>query len=260
MNWPSRRARWTAPLLVLPAAAVLWGPAAIAAGGQNGQNGQNSQAGSQAGIAVTGACSATAASFDATGKPLSQLSTNSGVAASSSAPLVVAYDGVVKYAARTPAIPSNTLTVSVAGVRVRSGRSGHVTAGKPAVGTVTVADHLPGSVTGLMKVDVTVAGAQGTVCTASTWVKLAGNGWTSVNGLLGVGLLVLALVGLVFSRGHRVRGALAGALAGLGVGMLLVSLSVIPLGTMWLPLVIVVAGAGVGLLFGKVTHVRGAAA
>jgi hypothetical protein len=55
-----------------------------------------------------------------------------------------------------------------------------------------------------------------------------------------------------------VRGALAGLLLGLGVALVLVSFSVIALGTL-APLVVIVVGLVVGLLLATVVPARGAA-
>lgn len=257
-----RRARWAAALLAV-AAALLPGPTASAAVAADT---------GPAGIDVAGnaGCSGTAVSFDADGDQLGFVSTGSGVGASQDAPLAVSSDGTVTFAARSgSAITDSSWTLRVGGVPVKSGASSNAEAKKVVLGSAELADYLPVPVTGLMLVDVEITGDRSLGCTASAWVTLDGNGWTSGNGLLGIGLLVLGLIGLGFSRpvpahgspggvrSHGAKGAVFGALTGLGLTVLLVSLSVIPFGSVWLPLAVVGAGFVVGLLFGKVMPARG---
>lgn len=258
----SRRASWAAVLLALPAVLL---PASTAAAEES----------DAAGVDVTGnaGCVGAATSLDADGGHLGFLSTKTGTPASQDAPLGVAQDGAVEYAwsSQRP-IVDNTWTVSLGGIQISSGRAGNAEGGKPVQGVVQVSDHLQVPVTGLMKAEVEITGNGSVGCTATAWIELEGNGWTSGDGLLGMAFIVLGLIGLGFSRpvpahgspggvrSHGAKGAVFGALAGLGLGVLLISLAVIPFGSIWTLLAVAGGGLVVGLLFGKYMPARGGAA
>jgi hypothetical protein len=213
----------------------------------------------------TGGCSVTAVSKDADDTEIGRLS--QGTSASSDAPLLVAKDGTVGYDARSEELlTDNEWTVTVAGIPVKSGTWPNDRDKQLRVGTVQIDDYLPVAVTGTMKVEADVVAADGTDCALVTWVRLDGNGLLSANGLLGIGLLAIGLIGGSLSlpivgdsgalRTHGVRGTIFGLVAGFGLATLLVSTSVIVVGSPWLVLAITLVLGVVGGLVGKFVPAR----
>jgi len=221
----------------------------------------------------TGACSVTATSLNSAGATIGFLNSDDGIPAASDAALLVASDGTIAYTGTSEtAITANTWTVTVGGIPVKSGASENADENRTTEGVADVTDYLPVTVTGTMLVEVDVSGAGGARCTASAWVELDGNDYTSVNGLAGIGLLIVGLIGMFFARpvvdmaapgavrGHGIRGAFFGAMAGLGLALLLVATSVLPFGTYWIPLAIVGGGLLLGIVAGKAFPAKAASA
>ncbi|NLT53515.1 MAG: hypothetical protein GXX79_02875 [Actinomycetales bacterium] len=227
------------------------------------------------GVTVTGGCTGTATSTDRDAKPLGSLDTAAGVGASRSAPFLVDRSGTVNYRAGSPsAITDNTWSVKIAGITVDSGAAANATRRTSKEETVDLADYLPVSLTGTVLVEASVTG-QGGSCTGETWIKLTGNPFTSANGLGGTLLLVAGLAGAVPARPRLVPapagsagvprrrrrpflGLVAGLLVGLGASLLLTSASIVPLGVLWVALVVVI-GLLLGVTFGVLGPVKGVA-
>ncbi len=259
MRTNRHRARWGVAFLAAPAALVFAAlPATLASAADPVDAGVD--------IAGTGGCTGAAVSKDADGETLGTL--NLDVAASPDAALPVARGGTVGYVGRSQKVMTdNEWSVTVGGVPVKSDTGKNADEKRQTSGTAEVDDYLPVNLTGTLKVDVVVTAGDGTDCTVVTWVKVDGNGFTSLNGLVGMGLLALGLIGLALSlpatqavggvKTHGLRGSIFGLLAGLGVAMLLVSTSVLAVGTPWVVLGITVAGAVLGGLAGKFIPAHG---
>jgi hypothetical protein len=262
MRTNRHRARWGVALLAAPAALVFAAlPATFASAADPADAGVD--------LAGSGGCIGAAVSKDADGEILGVLDRE--VAASPDAALPVARGGTVEYVGRSQELMTdNEWSVAVGGVPVKSDTGENADEKRQTSGTAEVDDYLPVDLTGTLKVEVVVDAADGTDCTVVTWVTVDGNGFTSVNGLVGIGLLALGLIGLALSlpalgadglpKTHGLRGTVFGLLAGLGLAMLLVSTSVIAVGSPWLVLGITGAGAVLGGLLGKLMPVRGATA
>jgi hypothetical protein len=214
----------------------------------------------------TGGCSGAAVSKDAAGEILGVL--KGDLAASPDDALPVVRGGTVEYQGRSQQLMTdNEWSVAIGGVPVKSDTGANAGEKRQTSGTAQVDDYLPVDLTGTMKVNVAIDAGDGTDCTVVSWISVDGNGLTSLNGLVGLGLLALGLIGLALSlpamsadglpKTHGIRGTVFGLLAGFGVAMLLVSTSVIVVGSPWLVLGVTAAGAVLGGLLVKILPTRG---
>lgn len=211
-------------------------------------------------LSGSGGCSAAVVSADSANTPIGV--TDTDVAASPDAALPVRRGGMIAYEVHTTELMrDNVWTLHVAGTQVDSGTRANHNNVQQVSGTVSVDSYLPANVTGTMKVEVDLTAGDGTSCTAVTWVTTGDNGLTSLNGLFGLALAAAGIAGLALSlptvrggqpRTHGVRGALAGALLGFGAATVLVSTSVVALGSPWTALGVHAAGVALGALLGGV--------
>ena len=256
------RARWGAALAAASAVLVFAAlPTTFAAAADPVDAGVD--------FAGTGGCTGAAVSRNADGEILGVL--RGDLTASPDDALPVARGGTVEYQGRSKQLMTdNEWSVAIGGVPVKNDTGANADEKRQTAGTAQVDDYLPVDLTGTMKVNVAIDAGDGSDCTVVTWITVDGNGFTSLNGLVGLGLLALGLVGLALSlpalgadglpKTHGIRGTVFGLLTGFGVSMLLVSTSVIAVGSPWLVLGITAAGAVLGGLLVKILPKRGNAA
>jgi hypothetical protein len=175
-------------------------------------------------------CTLSLTSTDATGAPLD--AAESGAADSTvSAPFKVDWDGKVAYKGSTTNVIQNyTYQVSVFGVPTPlRGSDANTDKNKDGDGSASVSANSPFRVAGLYHVTGTYKG-EGGDCAGSGWFQLLGSPIGTVPWIAGVALTVLGALGLVAgARGHTITSIVAGLALGLGLAVLLISHSVMPL-------------------------------
>lgn len=165
-------------------------------------------------------------------------------------PFKVAWDGTVSYDGTTSVVIKNyTYGIAVFGVPTPlQGSDPNDDEDTEGDGTVGVAENstMPFKVTGLYFVSGNYSGEGGS-CTGSGWFQLVGDPIGTIPWLLGVVLIVLGGLGLAAGvRGHPVIGVVGGLLLGLGVAVVLITHSALPLAENT-PLAAVIGGAVLGV-------------
>lgn len=166
-------------------------------------------------------------------------------------PFKVEWDGQVSYVGSTNVVIKNySYHVEVFGIPtpIRGGDSNddEDTDGDDAV---TVGENAPFRVAGLYYVSGGYAG-EGGQCAGSGWFQLLGSPVGTVPWILGIVLTVLGALGLVAgARGHLITSIAGGVLLGLGLDLLLISHSFMPLAENT-PLAVFAIAAIVGILIG----------
>jgi hypothetical protein len=173
-----------------------------------------------------------------------------GADATQDDPLIIDWDGDVLWSGTTggQVIKNNSWHVDVFGfpTPLRGGdpNDAGTTDG---VDRYDVSASAPFRLTGLFFVSGEFTGEGGS-CTGSGWFKIAGEPVGSVPFWLAIVLIVLgAILIAVAARGGWVPGLLGGLLFGVGVAGLLVGLSTLPLGSLTVPVTIVL-GVLIGAL------------
>jgi hypothetical protein len=213
-----------------------------------------------AGANITGPCTVTAASSDASG---SQLDTLTGPATSDpNNPFDVDPAGTVTWSGTGPAITTGTYQLTIYGLPVWSGDIDNAEGKTSADGVLDLAEILsvvPVDLVGVVEVSGSVSGTGGS-CSGSAWIKLGGDPVTSVPGLVGLGAGIIGLLGVLsaFPGRHPGRGLLFGLVLGLGAGVLAVVFGVLPLGSLS-PVVALAGGGLIGLVAGWLPFGGGAA-
>lgn len=195
-------------------------------------------------------CTLSIASTDASGGDLD--TAQSGAADSTqSDPFKVDWDGEVGYDGSTEAVIKNyTYSVSVFGVPtpIRGGDTND-DENTDGSGSVGVAANAPFRVAGLYYVSGEYKGEGGS-CVGSGWFQLQGSPVGTIPWIAGIVLVVLGALGLVAgARGHTITSVIGGIALGVGVDLLAISHSVLPLGENT-PLAGVGIGAALGLIIG----------
>ncbi len=197
-------------------------------------------------------CTLSIESTDASGAPLD--TAQSGAPDSTvSDPFKVDWEGSVGYTGSTTVVIKDyTYQVSVFGVPtpIRGGDAND-DENTDGDGSVSVSANSPFRVAGLYYVSGGYKGAGGE-CGGSGWFQLQGSPVGTVPWIAGVVLTVLGALGLVAgARGHLITSILGGVSLGLGLALLLISHSVMPLAenTPLAALVLsVIAGIVIGIL------------
>lgn len=195
-------------------------------------------------------CTMSLASTDGSGAPLdtAQGGAPDGTQAD---PFEVEWEGQVGYdGSTTVVIKDYTYGIAVFGIPTPLQGGGDNSAeNTEGQGSVSVAANSPFRAAGLYHVTGKYSGAGGT-CTGSGWFLLKGDPIGTVPWLLGVGLTILGALGLVAgARGHTLTSVAGGAVAAVGLDLLLVSHAVLPLAENT-PLAVLIVGALVGLVIG----------
>jgi hypothetical protein len=194
-------------------------------------------------------CTMSLTSTDASGGPVDS-STSGDPVGSEDNPFVVDWDGSVVWSGNTvdQVIKNNSYHIEVFGVPTPfGGHEANADGAKDGSGTVRVKDHAPFRFTGLYFVSGAIGGNGGS-CTGNGWFKLTGDPVGTVPFFAGLVAVVLGLLLLVGGlRGSIVAGLLGGLLLGIGIAILLVSFSVLPVGSLT-PLLSIVFGLVVGLI------------
>jgi hypothetical protein len=166
-------------------------------------------------------------------------------------PFKVAWDGQVGYVGSTNVVIKDyTYHVEVFGVPTPI-RGGDANDDEDTEGddTVSVGANAPFRVAGLYYVSGGYKG-DGGECAGSGWFQLLGNPVGTVPWIVGVALTLIGSLGLVAgARGHLVSSIAGGFLLGLGLDLLLISHSFMPLAENT-PLAFFVAGIVLGALIG----------
>jgi hypothetical protein len=175
-------------------------------------------------------CTLAIASTDGSGGALDTAA--SGAADSTvSDPFKVDWDGSVSYAGSTGVVIKNyQYHVEVFGVPtpIRGGDAND-DENKDGDGSVSVGANAPFRVAGLYYVSGGYKG-EGGECAGSGWFQLLGSPVGTVPWIAGIALAVLGVLGLVAgARGNLITSIVGGVLLGLGVDLLLISHSLMPL-------------------------------
>jgi hypothetical protein len=195
-------------------------------------------------------CTLSIESTDGSGAPLDTAESGAPDSTASD-PFKVDWDGQVGYTGSTSVVIKDyTYQVSVFGVPtpIRGGDANddETTDGD---GSVSVSANAPFRVVGLYYVSGTYKGAGGD-CAGSGWFQLLGSPVGTVPWIAGVVLTVLGVLGLVAgARGHLVTSIAGGVVLGLGLAVLLISHSVMPLAENT-PLAALVGAVLVGIAVG----------
>jgi hypothetical protein len=199
-------------------------------------------------------CTLEVTSVDAAGAAVDSATGPSGDA-SQEDPFIVDWDGKVVWNGTTGSqvITDNSWFVNVYGIPTPLRGSGANEEGKAdGEGTVDVSTSLPFKLTGLYYISGEIGGEGGS-CSGSGWVKLEGDPVGTVPFFLAIALIVLGAVLIaVAGRGGWLPGLVGGLLFGVGVAGLLVGLSTVPLGSLTVPVTILL-----GLLIGALAAMLG---
>jgi hypothetical protein len=192
-------------------------------------------------------CTLEVTSVDAAGAAVDSATGPSGDA-SQGDPFIVDWDGKVVWNGSTGSqvITNNSWFVNVYGIPTPLRGSGANEDGTAdGDGTVDVSTTLPFKLTGLYYISGEISGEGGS-CSGSGWVKLEGDPVGTFPFFLALALVVIgALLIALGARGGWVPALVGGLLFGIGLGMLLVGFSSVPIGSLTL------AGAVLlGLLIG----------
>jgi hypothetical protein len=175
-------------------------------------------------------CTLALASTDGSGAAL-DTATGGAPDSTVSDPFKVEWDGSVGYVGSTTVVIKNyTYQVSVFGVPtpIRGGDAND-DENMDGNGQVNVGANAPFRVVGLYYVSGGYKG-EGGECAGSGWFQLLGSPIGTVPWIVGVILTVLGALGLVAgARGHLISSILGGIALGLGLDLLLISHSVMPL-------------------------------
>lgn len=197
-------------------------------------------------------CTLSIESTDASGATL-DTAQSGGADSTVSDPFKVDWEGSVKYAGSTTVVIKDyTYQVSVFGVPtpIRGGDAND-DENTDGDGSVSVSANSPFRVAGLYFVSGGYKGAGGE-CAGSGWFQLQGSPIGTIPWIAGVVLTVLGALGLVAgARGKTITSIVGGVALGLGLAILLISHSVMPLAenTPLAALVVsVIAGVVIGIL------------
>jgi hypothetical protein len=195
-------------------------------------------------------CTLELTSLDSEGLALDS-ATGGSADATQEDPFIVAWDGEVLWNGTmgSQVIKDNSWHVDVFGIPTPLRGGGANDEGKTdGEGTVDVSSNLPFTVSGLFFVSGDLTGEGGS-CAGSGWLKLDGDPVGTVPFFLALALVVLGAVLIaVGARGGWLPALVGGLLFGIGVAMLLVGFSTLPIGSL------TVAGSVVlGLLIGALS-------
>lgn len=175
-------------------------------------------------------CTLSLESTDASGGAL-DAAASGGADSTVSDPFRVDWDGKVGYeGSTTVVIKDYTYQVSVFGVPTPlRGSDANDDENTDGDGSVSVSANSPFRVAGLYFVSGTYKGTGGE-CAGSGWFQLQGSPIGTVPWIAGVVLTVLGALGLVAgTRGNTITSIVGGVVLGVGVDLLLISHSVMPL-------------------------------
>ncbi len=197
-------------------------------------------------------CTLSIESTDASGAPLDTAQSGAPDSTASD-PFKVDWEGQVGYTGSTTVVIKDySYQVSVFGVPTPlRGGDANDDENTDGDGSVRVSANSPFRVAGLYYVSGNYKGAGGE-CAGSGWFQLLGSPIGTVPWIAGVALTVLGALGLVAgARGHLITSIVGGVALGLGLAVLLISHSIMPLAenTPLATLVVaVIAGVVLGIL------------
>lgn len=123
---------------------------------------------------LTGGCSGTGTSIDASGNVLQEVEAPSSQVGTEGNPILVDFDGQFEYEGQGPVMRDHDWEVRVFGIPVRSDGDPNQRGVNSTKGDIEVGDFLPFEFTGLYWVDGEISGTGGS-CSGSGWVKLVGS-------------------------------------------------------------------------------------
>jgi hypothetical protein len=194
-------------------------------------------------------CTMSLTSNDGAGAPIDSAASG-GPVGSMDNPLIVDWDGSVVWSGTTgtQTIKNNSYHIEVFGIPTPFG--GHADNGdgnQSGSGLVSIKDNAPFRFTGLYFVTGGISGAGG-ACDGNGWLKVTGDPVGTIPFFVGLVLVIVGILLLVGGlRGSIVAAILGGLLLGVGLAILLVIFSALPVGGMT-PLASVVFGLLVGII------------
>jgi len=195
-------------------------------------------------------CSLALESTDGSGAPL-DTATSGSPDSTQSDPFKVDWDGSVEYVGSTTVVIKNySYQVSVFGVPTPiRGSDANDDENTDGDGSVSVGANSPFRVAGLYYVSGGYTG-EGGECGGSGWFQLLGSPIGTVPWIAGILLTVLGALGLVAgARGHLITSVVGGVALGLGIDLLMISHSFLPLAENT-PVAVLLATTLVGVLIG----------
>ncbi|HMC40852.1 MAG TPA: hypothetical protein VKI19_14400, partial [Acidimicrobiales bacterium] len=216
-----------------------------------------------AGLDLRGGCTGTGQSFDRHGVLIGEVTAPGSPKASPSRALLIDPKGRVQYRGGSLGpITNHHWSVSVVGVKAKSGGSANTRKLTTTSGSQNTSGYFPFKVTGLYYVSGGIAGTGG-ACRGDMWVKITGSPVGTAPWIIGLVLVVIGLLLILLLRPrivraaeadrirrHPITGFVAGLLIGIGVNLLLIVYSIAAYRTVGPAIVIVVGMAVIGVVIG----------